>query len=369
MRLRSVRLTVIRMPLRRPFVTHLGAVSEREAIIVEVEGQDGVTGCGEGVAFSSPWYTEETVQTCYHVLRDFLIPILKVKALSHPADAARAFRAVKRNHMAKSAIETALWDLQAKREGVPLWRLLGGTGSPVPSGVVVADPDPSAAASQIEAYLEQGYRRVKVKIGPGRDVDYIAALRTRFPDLPLIADANAAYTLADADRLRVLDEFGLLMIEQPLAAGDLVDHAELQSMIATPICLDEGIATYEDARTAIRLGSCRAVSIKMARVGGLGEAKKIHDLCAASGIPVCAGGMIEFGVSRAHNLALASLPGFTVPGDISGSDRFWEEDIIEPAIRVEGGAVALPDRPGIGFEINRRRLREVALSSEVFPLT
>lgn len=367
MKLRSVRLSVIRMPLKRPFVTHLGAVSEREAILVEAEGEEGIVGYGEGVAFSSPWYTEETVQTSYHVLRDFLIPILRTQALTHPADAGRLFRSVRRNHMAKSAIETALWDLQAKREGVPLWRLLGGTGDSVPAGVVVATPDPSAAVAQIEEYLEQGYQRVKVKIRPGQDVEYLARLRKRFPDLSLMADANGAYSLNGADRLKALDEFGLVMIEQPLPAGDLVDHAELQSRLATPIGLDESIATYEDARTALALGSCRAISIKMARVGGLGEAKRIHDLCVARGIPVCAGGMIEFGISRAHNLALASLPGFTIPGDISGSDRFWEEDIIEPAIRVEGGAIALPDRPGIGFEINRKRLREVTLFSEVFP--
>lgn len=364
--LKSVKMSVIKMPLKQPFITHLGTVSEREAIIIEAVGQEGAIGYGEGVAFTSPWYTEETVHTSWHVIRDFLIPLLRTKELSHPGDAYRLFSSVRRNNMAKSAIETALWDLQAKREGVPLWKLLGGTADSIPSGVVVGNPDLSVAIRQVDGYLAQGYQRVKVKISPDHDVEYIAELRKVFPELPLMADANSAYSLKDADRLKGLDEFGLLMIEQPLDVDDIVDHAKLQSQIATPICLDESIVTCEDARKAIELGSCKVINIKMGRVGGLGEAKRIHDLCLAKGIPVWAGGMIEFGISRAHNLALASLPGFTIPGDISGSDRYWEEDIIEPEIQVEKGSITLPQRPGIGFEINKKRLKEVTVFEETF---
>jgi o-succinylbenzoate synthase len=365
-RLKSVKLSVIKMPLKQPFITHLGTVSYREAIIVEAEGKEGAIGYGEGVAFSSPWYTEETVQTSYHILKDFLIPLLQFREISHPDEVFRMFSSVRRHHMAKSAIETALWDLQAKREGVPLWRLLGGTAESIPSGVVVGNPDLSLSIKQIEEFIKQGYQRVKVKISPEYDVDYIAEIRKQFPDLPLMADANSAYSLKDTDRLKALNEFELLMIEQPLDVDDIVDHAKLQSQISTPICLDESIVSFDDARKAIELGSCKVINIKMGRVGGLGEAKRIHDFCLSKGIPVWAGGMIEFGVSRAHNLALASLPGFTIPGDISGSERYWEEDIIEPKIQVENGSIVLPDRPGIGFDVNEKRLKEVTVFEEIF---
>lgn len=366
MNIRSVQLHVVSMPLKKPFSTHLGTVAEREAIIVEVEGRDGVVGYGEGVAFSSPWYTEETVQTSIHMLKDFLIPLVQKKGAGHPSEVNGLFSGIRRNHMAKAAIETALWDLQAKREGLPLSRLLGGTREEVPSGVVVGHPDLKEVISQIEAYLEQGYKRVKVKISPENDLSFIAELRKRFPDLQLMADANSAYSLSDVDRLKALDEFNLLMIEQPLGVDDIVEHAKLQEQLSTPICLDESIVTLNDARKAIDLGSCRIINVKIGRVGGLGEARKIHDFCLVNKIPVWAGGMIEFGISRAHNLALASLPGFTIPGDISGSDRYWEQDIIEPAIHVQGGSIKISDTPGIGFEVNKKRLQEVTVFKETF---
>ena len=354
MNLKSVHLYVIKMPLKQPFTTHLGTVTEREAIIVEVEGLDGVMSYGEGVAFSSPWYTEETVQSSYHVLKDFLIPILKQKTIGHPSEASALFSVIRRNHMAKAAIETALWDLQAKRGDVSLSKLLGGTMEAIPSGVVVGNPVLPEAIKQIEAYLEQGYKRVKVKISPENDFQFISGIRKQFPDLQLMVDANSAYSLRDVERLKALDEFGLLMIEQPLGYDDIVDHAVLQAQISTPICLDESIVTFDDARKAIELGSCQVINIKIGRVGGLGEAKRIHDYCLSRGIPVWAGGMIEFGISRAHNIALASMPGFTIPGDISGSDRYWDEDIIEPEVTVQNGEIKIPDKPGIGFELNRK---------------
>lgn len=366
MDIKAVKLSIVKMPLKNLFTTHLGSVTEREAIIVEVENRNGFTGYGEGVAFSSPWYTEETVQTSYHVLKDFLIPLLRKKGVSHPDEASLLFSSVRRNRMAKAALETALWDLQAKIEGIPLSDMIGGTKEAIPAGVVVGNPNLPEALKQIEEYLEQGFKRVKVKISPEDDFQYISGIRRQFPDLPLMADANSAYSLEDVGRIKALDEFGLLMIEQPLGHDDIIDHAKLQSQIETPICLDESIVTFEDARKAIELGSCKVINIKIGRVGGMGEAKRIHDYCVSKGIPVWAGGMIEFGISRAHNIALASLAGFTIPGDISGSDRYWEQDIIKPEIVVENGMIKVPDRPGIGFELNRKRLKEVTVFEERF---
>lgn len=366
MNIESIHLYVIKMPLKQNFTTHLGTVSEREALIIEVAGKDGIRGYGEGVAFSSPWYTEETVQTSFHMIKDFLIPLLKEKKLGHPSEASVLFSSVRRNQMAKAAIETALWDLQAKREGMSLSKLIGGTVETIPSGVVVGNPETAAALKQIEAYLKEGYERVKVKISPENDFELISAIRRMYPDLPLMADANSAYSQADSARLKELDQFGLMMIEQPLGVDDIIDHAVLQSQMKTPICLDESIVTFEDARKAVELGSCKIINIKLGRVGGLGEAKRIHDFCLSRDIPVWAGGMIEFGISRAHNLALASLPGFTIPGDISGSGRYWEEDIIEPEISVVNGRISLPDKPGIGFEVNWKRLHSVMIYEEKF---
>ncbi|MBT2640385.1 o-succinylbenzoate synthase [Bacillus sp. ISL-39] len=366
MDIKAVHLSIIKLPLKHPFTTHLGSVTEREAIIVAVEDRNGYIGYGEGVAFSSPWYTEETVQTSYHMLKDYLIPLLKNKGISHPDQAFDLFSSVRRNHMSKAGLETALWDLQAKKEGVPLSALIGGTTEAIPAGVVVGNPSLTEALKQIEGYLKQGFKRVKVKISPEDDFHFISKIRKQYPNLPLMADANSAYSLKDVDRLKALDEFGLLMIEQPLGFDDIVNHATLQKQIDTPICLDESIVTFDDARKAIELGSCKIINIKIGRVGGLGEAKRIHDYCHSKGIPVWAGGMIEFGISRAQNIALASLPGFTIPGDISGSDRYWEQDIIMPEIKVENGMIKVPDSPGIGFELNRKRMKEVIVFEERF---
>ncbi|XJZ26588.1 o-succinylbenzoate synthase [Bacillota bacterium Lsc_1132] len=366
MKIASVQLYVIKMPLKSPFLTHLGTVSEREGIIVEVRDVDGAVGYGEGVAFSTPWYTEETVQTSLHMLFDVLIPLLKKQPIAHPSDAAERFKPIRRNQMAKAAIETALWDLYAKKEQKSLSKLLGGSRSSIPSGVVVATDSASKALAQIENYLQQGYQRVKIKIHPGQDIDFLKEIRRHYPDLPIIADANSAYTLSEKDRLKALDEFDLLMIEQPLAHDDLIEHAELQRHMKTPICLDESIVSFEDARKAIEYGSCKVINIKIGRVGGLTEAKRIHDYCYDRNIPVWCGGMIEFGISRAHNIALAALPGFTIPGDISASNRFWDEDIILPEVMVKNGLAEVPEGPGIGFELNEKRLKEVMLSKKEF---
>ncbi|MGZ3767994.1 MAG: o-succinylbenzoate synthase [Mucilaginibacter sp.] len=365
MKISSIQLYVIKAPLKSPFLTHLGTVNDREGIIIEVKDTDGISGFGEGVAFSSPWYTEETVETSLHMLTDFLIPLLQKHPIEHPEDASALFKSIRRNNMAKAGLETALWDLYARKKSLPLSSIIGGTRKLIPSGVVIATDSIVKAMEQIETYLAAGYQRIKIKINPNLDYSFIAEIRRYYPDLDIMADANSAYTLSDLNRLKALDEFHLQMIEQPLAQDDIIEHAILQKEINTPICLDESIVSFEDARKAIELGSCKVINIKIGRVGGLSEAKKIHDFCFARDIPVWCGGMIEFGVSRAHNIALASLPGFSIPGDISASDRFWEQDIITPEVTVENGYVTVPQKPGIGFEINLKRLNELLLEKRV----
>ncbi|MFB3160914.1 o-succinylbenzoate synthase [Neobacillus sp. 179-J 1A1 HS] len=366
MRIAQIKLKVISMTLKSPFHTHLGTVSEREGIIVEVIDLDGISGYGEGVAFSTPWYTEETVSTSLHIMSDVLIPLLKKRPIKHPKDAAILFQSVRRNHMAKAGLEMAIWDLYAKRNSLSLSRAIGGTRGEIASGVVVAADSLTNSLKQIEKYLGEGYQRFKIKINPSQDYSVLEAIRGYYPELPLMADANSAYTLNDLDKLKALDDFNLLMIEQPLASDDIIEHSLLQKKINTPICLDESIVSFNDAKNAIELGSCKIINIKAGRVGGLYEAKRIHDYCLEKGIEVWCGGMIEFGISRAHNIALASLPGFTIPGDISASNRFWEEDIIMPEVCVRNGYVRVPDTSGIGFGINKKRLRETTQIEKVF---
>ncbi|MCL6572690.1 MAG: o-succinylbenzoate synthase [Bacillus sp. (in: Bacteria)] len=366
MKISAVELYVIKMPLKSPFVTHLGTIKDRKGIIVKITNKDGISGFGEGVAFSTPWYTEETVETCLHMMTDFLIPLLQHVLIKHPEEAFSLFKAIRRNNMSKAALETALWDLYAKSHSQPLSVSLGGTRKEIASGVVVATDSTIKALQQIEDYLKDGYKRIKVKINPKQDYSFLTEIRKVYPDLPIIADANSAYSLKDIDRLKALDEFNLMMIEQPLDADDIIDHAVLQKEILTPICLDESIVSFDDAKKAIQLGSCRVINIKVGRVGGLSEAKRIHDYCYARDIPVWCGGMIEFGISRAHNIALASLPGFSIPGDISASNRFWEEDIITPEVIVEKGNISVPEGSGIGFMINQKRLQQVTLSKRSF---
>jgi o-succinylbenzoate synthase len=364
-KIKGITLYVISKKLKQPFSTHLQTVTDRESIIVEVIDSEGIKGYGEVVAFSSPWYTEETVKTCYHMLKDFFVPLIKNRTITDPNEVTLLLDQYRRNQMAKAGLETAIWDLFAKSQNVSLSSFLGGTKTKVPSGVVVATNSVDGAIRQIYSYLEDGYQRVKVKISPENDVNLISGIRSQFPELPIMADANSAYTLDDIPRLKALDEFGLMMIEQPLSHDDIVDHAKLQREIRTPICLDESIVSYNDARRAIEMGSCRVINVKIGRVGGLKTAKQIHDLALQNEIKVWCGGMLEFGVSRAHNIALASLSGFTIPGDISASSRYWEEDITLPEVLVENGYIEVPKEPGIGFSINEKSLKESLLLKEI----
>ncbi|WP_110927383.1 o-succinylbenzoate synthase [Bacillus massiliglaciei] len=366
MEIESITLKMIRSPLKSPFHTHLETVYDREAIIVEARDKDGRTGYGETVPFSSPWYTEETIKTCYHMLEDFLIPMTLSGNWEHPNELSELWKGIRRNQMAKSGLEQAIWDLYAKQKEKYLGRLMGGKKQYAAAGVVIASNDRKEALRQIETFSAEGYKRYKVKISPSSDLSMLAAIRSVYPDLPLMADANSAYRLDDTVHLQKLDSFGLQMIEQPLGVDDIAEHSLLQKEIKTPVCLDESICSYHDAKSAIMLGSCQIINIKMARVGGWSQAVKIHDLCVQNGIPVWCGGMIEFGISRAHNVALASLEGFSIPGDLSSSSRYWEEDIIEPDITVRNGEVKVPDSPGIGFRINEKRLKELTVYRETF---
>lgn len=366
MRIKQITLHHIEMRLLSPFITNSGRVQDRESILVEARDVNGVIGWGEVVAFSSPWYTEETVKTSWHMLEDFLIPSLLAADIKHPEHVVTLFSFVKRNNMAKSGLEGAVWDLYAKQKNVPLASVIGGVRDKVESGVVVSLTTMEEALQKIARHVEEGYKRIKVKIKPGQDSDLLKTIRDHFPDVPIMADANSAYTLADLDHIKELDEFSLMMIEQPLDCDDILDHAKLQKELKTPICLDESITSFEDAKKAIELGSCGVINIKIGRVGGLTVAKKIHDYCYSHHIPVWCGGMLETGISRAHNIALASLANFTIPGDISASSRYWEEDIIIPEVTVQNGLIDVPKGPGIGFEINRELIERFTIKTKVF---
>ncbi|QUN08683.1 o-succinylbenzoate synthase [Bacillus sp. L381] len=365
-KIEKITLYHVSMRLKKPFKTSIETLQDRKFLIVEAIDETGRTGWGEVSAFSSPWYTEETIQTCAHMLKDFFIPNIVGREFSHPSDVPDSLVRFKGNRMAKAGLESAVWDLYAKKKGISLAEALGGKRDKVPAGVVVGIASADEMLREIEQYVKEGYQRIKIKIQPGSDVDLIRAIRSRFPNVPLMADANSAYELKDISRLKELDEFQLMMIEQPLQADDIVDHRHLQKHLRTAICLDESICSFDDARRAIELGSCKIINIKPARVGGLTEALKIHNLCREHHMPVWCGGMFETGISRAQTVALASLPQFTIPGDIASSDRYWEEDIITPDIRIEEGFISVPDGPGLGVEVNQEIMRKYVTQMDVF---
>ena len=345
-------LRLLRLPLVRPFETSFGRVASRTIVLVIVRG-DGLEGWGESVADADPLYSGETVDTVWRAIERYLAPRLLAAPIASARDLGERFRAVRGHHMAKAAVEMAVWDLQARRDGRPLSALLGGVRAAVPSGVSIGiEASVDALLERIAIERAAGYQRVKIKIKPGWDVGVVERVRGRFgDDLPLMVDANAAYQPADA-ALEALDAQGLLMIEQPLAEDDLVEHAALQRRLRTPICLDESVDTPADMAAAVALGACRIVNIKPGRLGGHAASIAVHDRCVAAGIPVWHGGMLESGIGRAHNLHLASLPGFTLPGDIAASERYFQPDLIEPPIRVAAdGTVAVPAGPGIGVTI------------------
>ncbi|WNC12981.1 o-succinylbenzoate synthase [Brevibacillus brevis] len=354
MKIEKIELKRLHLPLKEAFEASIGQQTKRDFLLVGVHGE-GETGYGESVAMPTPFYNEETTDTVQYMLEKFLIPMLFSQPIESPQDVSRLFSKVRRNQMAKAALEGAVWDLYARQKGIPLARALGGTRTEIAVGVSVGiEKTVEEVVRKVEGFVEEGYRKIKVKIKPGFDIALIEGLRKRFGDsLPLMADANSAYTLEQADLLKELDQYSLIMIEQPLAHDDIVDHARLQQQMRTPICLDESIHSVEDARHAIELGSCKIINIKVGRVGGLAEARKIHDLCQAHDVPVWCGGMFESGVGRAHNIAITSLPNFTIPGDTATSSRYWERDIVTPAVEFsKPGTLAVPEGPGIGYAID-----------------
>lgn len=362
-----IHLIQIAMPLVHPFETSLGVTTERHIILVRVEDSDGAEGWGECVADEDPFYSDEWTESAWAVLERFLAPLIVRTPFEKADDVGAIFEHIRGNRMAKAAIETACWDLEARRRNVPLWQLLGGTRSEVTSGVSIGlQPSIEALFEKIQRELDAGYQRIKIKIKPHRDVELVEAVRKKFPNIKLMVDANSAYRLDDAPMLRALDRFDLMMIEQPLGNEDLADHAKLQTQIKTPICLDESIRSAADARFAIELGACRVINIKLGRVGGHSEARRVQQICREHDVPVWSGGMLEAGIGRAHNIAMSTLAGFTFPGDVSASARYWAEDIIDPPVVVsKRGTIAPPNGAGIGFRVKRDRIDKLTTRSKI----
>ena len=363
MKIERVILRQIRMPLLHFFETSFGRTHERDIILVEVIG-DGASGWGEVTAGENPFYNEEWTESAWLILRDYAVPRVIGKNLSSAEEVAPLTEHIRGHRMARGGLEVAIWDLEARLKSRPLWQQIGGGARrEIPCGVSIGIQDSvSQLLDKIERELAAGYQRIKMKIKPGWDVDVVRQVREHFPSIKLMADANSAYTLKDTDHLRRLDDFYLMMIEQPLAHDDIIDHAILQSKLQTPICLDECIRSAHHAEQAIRLRAGGIINIKLGRVGGFREAKRVHDVAQAAGIPVWCGGMLEAGIGRAHNIALSTLPNFILPGDVSASKRYWKRDIICPAVETtESGTIEIRDEPGFGYAIDHDFLRQVTV--------
>ena len=354
------------MPLVHFFETSFGRTYERDMILVEAVA-DGVSGWGEVTAGENPFYNEEWTDAAWLILKHYAAPRLLGRELQSASDAAPLTAHVRGHNMARGGLEVAVWDLEARRNGVPLWKQIGGgSRREIPCGVSIGVQDSvEQLLGKIATELDAGYQRIKMKIKPGWDVDVVREVRRAFPEILLMADANSAYTLSDIDRLRQLDEFNLMMIEQPLSHDDIIDHVKLQTAMQTPICLDECIRTVRHAEQAIEMNACRIINIKLGRVAGFAEAKRVHDVAQRAGIPVWCGGMLEAGIGRAHNVALATLPNFTLPGDVSASKRYWKRDIIQPAVETTArGTIEVRDDPGFGYELDMDWIRHITVREE-----
>ena len=349
--IREISFQRIQKKLKKPFVTSLQTVNDRESIIVTIASGNGLEGFGECVAFSTPWYTEETVESCAFVMERVLKPLLLDKTLSSPREVAAVFSAVKGNHMAKAAIEMAVWDLFAKDEGVPLWQYIGGIHKNIPAGVVVA-ASADGLLRDIEQAALKGYSRIKIKITPESDAALLKEAISRYPDIMFFADANGGFSKDSFDQLTVFDAIGFSLIEQPFNEQEWELHAQAKKQMKTPICLDESIKSFHDVERMIEMKAADIIVLKMGRLGGWHETLKIVDFCRRNGIGMWVGGMIEFGVSKAHNLALASLPDIVLPGDFSDSRHFWNEDFIRPEIEVIDGKIELQQQAGIGYSVD-----------------
>lgn len=373
MRIEQIHLAFVQLPLISPFQTSFGVDREKTAWIVTVSSEH-ISGFAESVADTEPLYSSETHASVYFAWKDHLVPRLTGVEIADPRDVHELLSPVRGNYMAKAALEMALWDWFARMEGRPLWQLLGGEASRmrIPVGVSIGiQPSDAALVERAQDYLAQGYRRLKVKIQPGTDVERLWALRQGVgPDVPIMADANSAYSLADIALLKSFDPINLMMLEQPLAYDDIIDHRTLAQSMRTPICLDEAIHSDDDARRAFEIGACHIINIKVGRVGGHTVARRVHDVAQQFNAPVWCGGMLETGIGRAHNLHLSTLPNFRLPGDTSASDRYFAEDIIDPPFLLNGdGTLSVPQGPGIGVEPDPHRVRRFATHEELWRLS
>jgi o-succinylbenzoate synthase len=362
MNIELIALRELKMRLKAPFETSFGITHNRRILLVEVVA-DGVSGWGEVTTGETPSYNPETTDTAWHVISDFIAPLLTGKTIASAADVATLVAGIRGHEMAKAGVENALWDIEAQQKRLPLAKLVGGSWDEIRCGVSLGiRENPEALVKKVAEEVGNGYQRIKLKIKPGKDLEYVAAVRKEFPETQLSVDANSAYTLEDTEHLQKLDGFHLLMIEQPLRWDDIHSHAKLQKQIKTAICLDECINGVNDAQAAIESGACRIINIKLGRVGGHSSARKVHDMCWQNNIPVWCGGMLEAGVGRAHNIAMSTLPNFTLPGDVSASARYWDEDIIEPEVEVTPhGTIHVPTTPGLGYKVKRELVEKLTV--------
>jgi O-succinylbenzoate synthase len=365
MKIEAITLREIHMPLVHFFETSFGRTYDRRILLVSIDC-DGVTGWGECVAGENPFYSSEWLESAWPTIKHFLAPALLGQTLATASASVPLMAQVRGHRMAKAAIENALWDAEAKLKQQPLWKLLGGKQPEIACGVSIGIQDSvEQLLEKIQTELAAGYRRIKVKVKPGWDVNVLERIRSRWAGITLSCDANSAYTLDQVEQLRKFDQFNLLMIEQPLWEDDIYNHSRLQQKLRTPICLDESIHHARDASQAIEMGACRIVNIKVGRVGGFTEAKKVHDVCAARKIPVWCGGMLESGVGRAHNIALSTLENFRLPGDVSASKRYWKQDIIEPEVEVTPrGTIVVRDEPGTGYRVREDLIKKLTQRQE-----
>ena len=362
MNIELIAIRELKMRLKAPFETSFGVTHNRRILLVEVVA-DGVSGWGEVTTGETPSYNPETTDTAWHVISDFIAPLLTGKSIASAADVATLLAGIRGHEMAKAGVENALWDIEAQQKRLPLAKLVGGSWDEIRCGVSLGiRENPEALVKKVAEEVSNGYQRIKLKIKPGKDLEYVAAARKEFPETQLSVDANSAYTLEDAEHLQKLDAFHLLMIEQPLRWDDIHSHAKLQKQIETAICLDECINSVNDAQAAIESGACRIINIKLGRVGGHSSARKVHDMCWQNNIPVWCGGMLEAGVGRAHNIAMSTLPNFTLPGDVSASARYWDEDIIDPEVEVTPqGTIRVPTTPGLGYRVKRELVERLTV--------
>jgi len=365
MRIESITLRELEMQLKSPFETSFGTTIHRRILLAEVIA-DGVTGWGEITAGEAPFYNYETTDTAWLILSQYAAPTLVGKDVDRAADVPGLLGRIRGHQMAKAGLENALWDIEARQKNLPLGKLLGGEREEIACGVSLGiRENPQSLLDKVAEELAQGYQRIKLKIKPGKDLEYVAAVRKQFPRAILSVDANSAYSLQDAAHLKKFDEFNLLMIEQPLAWDDIYSHAKLQNEIRTSVCLDEAISHASHAEAAIELGACRIINIKLGRVGGHAQARQVHDVCAKHSIPVWCGGMLESGIGRAHNVAISTLGNFTLPGDVSASKRYWDEDIIEPEVEVTPqGTIRVPTAPGFGYRVRHERVEQLTVRQQ-----